>query len=256
MAADGKLIILSEKGELVVAEASAAEFKPLARAQVLGGKCWATPVLANGRIYCRNAAGIWCVWRCGEGRSGVAVEFRGQSQVFGGELIMRTVAILMLLVSAMLCGGAVGGAEYETVFARTPDLRPPYFSSTFPEMIKQRRAQFQAILERIHLVDQGKGAAGFGAASNGLQLALIVLEPELASTQRVHSAIVLRNDSSEQVGYRGDTTEVFEIIAVDEAGQPLPRTPTGRRMRGVGRIFQIASHSPWSSRRMGRWFMR
>ena len=30
---------------------------PLARAQVLGGKCWTTPVLAHGRIYCRNAKG-------------------------------------------------------------------------------------------------------------------------------------------------------------------------------------------------------
>lgn len=57
MAADGKLIVLSEKGELVVAPATPAGFKPVARAQVLGGKCWTTPVLANGRIYCRNAAG-------------------------------------------------------------------------------------------------------------------------------------------------------------------------------------------------------
>lgn len=57
MMADGKLIVLSEKGELMVAEASAAAFKPISRAQVLGGKCWSTPVLANGKIYCRNAAG-------------------------------------------------------------------------------------------------------------------------------------------------------------------------------------------------------
>ncbi|MEO8428987.1 MAG: PQQ-binding-like beta-propeller repeat protein [Verrucomicrobiota bacterium] len=57
MAADGKLIILGDKGELVVAEASPAGFKPLAHAQVLGGKCWTTPVLANGKIYCRNAKG-------------------------------------------------------------------------------------------------------------------------------------------------------------------------------------------------------
>lgn len=56
-AADGKLIVLSERGELVVAEASPDAFKPLARAQVLGGKCWTTPVLANGRLYCRNARG-------------------------------------------------------------------------------------------------------------------------------------------------------------------------------------------------------
>src|SRR5688572_26087220 len=55
--ADNKLIILSERGELVVAEASPEAFKPLARAQVIGGKCWTVPVLANGRIYCRNAQG-------------------------------------------------------------------------------------------------------------------------------------------------------------------------------------------------------
>jgi outer membrane protein assembly factor BamB len=62
MAADGKLIILSEKGELVVAEPSPAAFKALARAQVLGGKCWTTLVLANGKIYCRNSKGdLVCV---------------------------------------------------------------------------------------------------------------------------------------------------------------------------------------------------
>ena len=57
MAADGKLIVLSERGELIIAESSREQFKPIARAQVLGGKCWTVPVLANGQIYCRNAAG-------------------------------------------------------------------------------------------------------------------------------------------------------------------------------------------------------
>ncbi|MBI4659944.1 MAG: PQQ-binding-like beta-propeller repeat protein [Verrucomicrobia bacterium] len=57
MAADGKLIILSDRGELLVAEAIPDRFTALARAQVLGGKCWTVPVLANGRIYCRNAQG-------------------------------------------------------------------------------------------------------------------------------------------------------------------------------------------------------
>jgi outer membrane protein assembly factor BamB len=55
--ADGKIIGLSEHGELMVADATAAGFKPISRAQVLGGKCWTMPVLANGRIYCRNAKG-------------------------------------------------------------------------------------------------------------------------------------------------------------------------------------------------------
>lgn len=62
MAADGKLIVLSERGELIVAEASPGQFKPISRAQVLGAPCWTVPVLANGRIYCRNAVGdLVCV---------------------------------------------------------------------------------------------------------------------------------------------------------------------------------------------------
>jgi hypothetical protein len=55
--ADKKLITLSTKGELVVAEASPAAFKAISKAQVLTGKCWTAPTLANGRIYCRNAKG-------------------------------------------------------------------------------------------------------------------------------------------------------------------------------------------------------
>lgn len=60
--ADGKVVGLGEKGELLIAEAKPDAFKPLARAQVLGGKCWTAPALANGHIYCRNAAGdVVCV---------------------------------------------------------------------------------------------------------------------------------------------------------------------------------------------------
>ena len=55
--ADGKLIALSGTGELSVAPATPTGFKPTARAQVLGGKCWSAPVLTNGRIYCRNSRG-------------------------------------------------------------------------------------------------------------------------------------------------------------------------------------------------------
>ena len=55
--ADNKMIILSSRGELIVATPSAQGFKPISRAQVLEGKCWTTPVLANGRIYCRSAKG-------------------------------------------------------------------------------------------------------------------------------------------------------------------------------------------------------
>ena len=52
-----KLLIISNQGELVVAEANTGEFTEISRAQVTGPKCWTTPVLANGRIYCRNSRG-------------------------------------------------------------------------------------------------------------------------------------------------------------------------------------------------------
>jgi outer membrane protein assembly factor BamB len=62
MLADGKLIVLGERGKLVIAQASPDGYKELASAQILSGKCWTYPVLANGRIYARNAAGkLVCV---------------------------------------------------------------------------------------------------------------------------------------------------------------------------------------------------
>lgn len=62
MAANGYLIVLSARGVLMTGEASPEGFEPRLETQVLGGKCWSTPVLANGLVYCRNAKGdLVCV---------------------------------------------------------------------------------------------------------------------------------------------------------------------------------------------------
>ncbi len=59
---DGQLIVLTEKGELVIAAASPDGFTIRSRDQVLGGRCWTPPALAGGRIYARNARGdVVCV---------------------------------------------------------------------------------------------------------------------------------------------------------------------------------------------------
>jgi outer membrane protein assembly factor BamB len=55
--ADGKIIALSGTGELMVAPVSPEAFKPVSRAQILGGKTWTVPVLANRLLYCRNSRG-------------------------------------------------------------------------------------------------------------------------------------------------------------------------------------------------------
>ena len=57
MAVNDQLLVLGEQGNLAVGPASPKEFKPKTEAQVLRGRCWTVPVLANGRIYCRNATG-------------------------------------------------------------------------------------------------------------------------------------------------------------------------------------------------------
>ncbi len=57
MIADGKLLILSEDGDLVLARATPERYEELARSPFLTGRCWTVPVLLNGRIYGRNAAG-------------------------------------------------------------------------------------------------------------------------------------------------------------------------------------------------------
>ena len=58
MASDGRLIVISGKGDLIVADASPGGFTPLSQTRVLeGGVFWTMPVLANGLIYCRNSLG-------------------------------------------------------------------------------------------------------------------------------------------------------------------------------------------------------
>lgn len=62
MAADGKLIILDEKGTLYISEVSPASYKEISKGDIFGGeekfrKFYTPPVLCNGKIYCRNYAG-------------------------------------------------------------------------------------------------------------------------------------------------------------------------------------------------------
>ncbi|MDZ4287842.1 MAG: PQQ-binding-like beta-propeller repeat protein [Prosthecobacter sp.] len=54
---DGHALILTSKGELILSKVSTEKLDVLQRVQVLGGKCWAQPVLSHGRILCRNNDG-------------------------------------------------------------------------------------------------------------------------------------------------------------------------------------------------------
>ncbi len=61
MYADGHLIVLSEKGLLVLVEATPEAFVQKASAQVLKGRCWTAPTLVDGMLYLRNQKDILCL---------------------------------------------------------------------------------------------------------------------------------------------------------------------------------------------------
>jgi outer membrane protein assembly factor BamB len=55
--AGNRIIALGQRGELAIAPVSPKGFKPIIREQVIGGRCWTSPVLANGYLYVRNSRG-------------------------------------------------------------------------------------------------------------------------------------------------------------------------------------------------------
>jgi outer membrane protein assembly factor BamB len=59
--AGDQLIALSDAGVLVLIDPRPEAYKEIARADVLDGKCWTTPVLANGRIYARSTKEAVCL---------------------------------------------------------------------------------------------------------------------------------------------------------------------------------------------------
>lgn len=55
--ADGHALLLTSKGELVLARVLGDDIDIQQRVQVLGGKCWVQPVLSHRRLLCRNNEG-------------------------------------------------------------------------------------------------------------------------------------------------------------------------------------------------------
>lgn len=61
--ADGKLIMLNDRGQAVLARASPEKYTELGRAQVFSGEiCWTAPALAQGRLYLRSPSKGVCLY--------------------------------------------------------------------------------------------------------------------------------------------------------------------------------------------------
>jgi outer membrane protein assembly factor BamB len=62
MVANQKLLILSDEGTLVLAQANSEKYEEISRSSFLTNRCWTVPVLSDRRIYGRNSAGdLICV---------------------------------------------------------------------------------------------------------------------------------------------------------------------------------------------------
>jgi outer membrane protein assembly factor BamB len=59
-AAEGRLIILGERGKLALAEATPKDYRQLSAFEFSGNKCWTVPVVANGKLYLRDTDRIVC----------------------------------------------------------------------------------------------------------------------------------------------------------------------------------------------------
>ena len=55
--ANDKLLVLRERGTLVSIDVNPKSHKENGRVQILGGKCWTSPIVSNGHLFARNAKG-------------------------------------------------------------------------------------------------------------------------------------------------------------------------------------------------------
>jgi len=63
LAADGKLFLLNDRGELILARATPRQYEELARAEVFPGEvCWTAPTLYRGRLYLRSPTQATCLY--------------------------------------------------------------------------------------------------------------------------------------------------------------------------------------------------
>ena len=66
--ADGHLVILGEEGQFGLASATPDGFFEKSKSQVLDGRCWTIPSIADGRVYVRNESELVCLEMLGNAR--------------------------------------------------------------------------------------------------------------------------------------------------------------------------------------------
>ena len=58
--AGDRVLALSDAGEIVIIDPKPDAYKEVARAKLIEGKCWTTPVVSGGRLYVRSTKEAAC----------------------------------------------------------------------------------------------------------------------------------------------------------------------------------------------------
>ena len=74
------LLVLSEKGEVALVEASPEGHKELGRVQAIEGKTWNHPVVAHGKLFVRNGEEAACYQLAVTSGGGGPSETKGESR--------------------------------------------------------------------------------------------------------------------------------------------------------------------------------
>lgn len=120
--ADGLLIVLTETGTLKLVEATPEEHRELASHEVLEGRCWTSPTLADGVLYLRNREEIVAL-RVAE--PAVDATAQGEAAALAARHATARGAEALASHDAYVLRGSYlfNGLEYPmTVYHRRPDL--------------------------------------------------------------------------------------------------------------------------------------
>ena len=70
------LLVLSDKGSVILIEATPEAHREIARFKAIDGKTWNHPVIANGKLFLRNSKEAACYqlpgWSAIQGRAGTS----------------------------------------------------------------------------------------------------------------------------------------------------------------------------------------
>lgn len=136
----------------------------------------------------------------------------------------RALILGVILLSIASANTSCIGQDRDTFF------RPQRFS--IGHLRAEDKSQQDATIDVIKAVDAGNSLHQFGELNRGFRLGLFLLDPAVATPDRIYSAVVLRNETKDSILIVGDAYDVIAIYGADGNGTPLVRKPGGEWYSG------------------------